>query len=342
MRLVALDVARFIAAMMVVMFHFGALQMPVNGSFFFEVAKFGYLGAPIFFIISGFVILVSAAGRSAGEFAVARFVRLYPTFWFCLAVTITLMFLSGLARYTASGILANMTMLNNFLHVKDIDGVYWTLHSEMKFYGVIFLLLAVGFLKKYRVWVGVWAGFTVAKLVVGHVLHVGRALDMGCSPFFMSGVVMYLIMKDGMNRFNGIMLAVSVLLTGIKGFEQASDYMIGVSTLDRVLSVAIVLAFQLFLYLLARGKFRPPEMQGLVILGGMTYPLYLLHNRAGNAVRFVLQRYLPAGAAVAAAIAVVLGVSFVIHVLFERNVVRLMKAFLLKKYGDVAGRLRRG
>ncbi len=42
-----------------------------------EITKFGYLGVALFFMISGYVITLSAANRSALEFAISRFVRLY-------------------------------------------------------------------------------------------------------------------------------------------------------------------------------------------------------------------------------------------------------------------------
>ena len=47
-------------------------------------AQYGFLGVPVFFIISGFVIAYSAEGRTPVGFAIARFSRIYPTFLFCV------------------------------------------------------------------------------------------------------------------------------------------------------------------------------------------------------------------------------------------------------------------
>lgn len=76
MRLIGLDLVRFFAAMSVVLYHYTAR----HGSTSFETlsvfTKFGYLGVPLFFMISGYVISLSAANRTASEFLISRFIRL--------------------------------------------------------------------------------------------------------------------------------------------------------------------------------------------------------------------------------------------------------------------------
>ncbi len=85
-RVQALDLLRLIAVAAVVF-----LPLRVLGALFRDVpqvalpwmagfAQYGFLGVPIFFIISGFVIAYSAEGRTAAGFAIARFSRIYPTF----------------------------------------------------------------------------------------------------------------------------------------------------------------------------------------------------------------------------------------------------------------------
>jgi peptidoglycan/LPS O-acetylase OafA/YrhL len=82
-----IDLLRFVAAMAVVFYHFAyrgyhadylsPLDYPALG----QVCKYGYLGVELFFLISGYVILHSAQGKTLGQFFVSRVRRLYPAYW---------------------------------------------------------------------------------------------------------------------------------------------------------------------------------------------------------------------------------------------------------------------
>src|SRR5690242_6045430 len=91
-------------------------------------AKYGYLGVNLFFMISVFVILMTAARRSLVPFVVSRLARLYPAFWFCCTLTFLTTLLIGGEQYSATvpQLLINLTMLSGFFHVAAIDGVYWS------------------------------------------------------------------------------------------------------------------------------------------------------------------------------------------------------------------------
>src|SRR3569833_4223108 len=88
-RLRELDVLRFVAAAAVMLHHFTGVPAPewpggsARRSFpeLGPVTRYGFLGVELFFLISGFVILLSAWGRKPGDFVVSRIVRLFPAYW---------------------------------------------------------------------------------------------------------------------------------------------------------------------------------------------------------------------------------------------------------------------
>lgn len=165
------DLMRFAAAMMVVFYHFSAsgIGNTLNDRYklaapkdiypeLFVVSKYGFIGVHLFFLISGFVILASALNRTAIEFAISRWTRLYPTFWCALTFTtlVLLLFLGAGFDVSPIDFLANMTLVNDYLGITDIDPVYWTLHVELQFYGCIFLLILAGAINRYQIWLGAW------------------------------------------------------------------------------------------------------------------------------------------------------------------------------------------
>ncbi|MGQ4517805.1 acyltransferase family protein [Dermabacteraceae bacterium P13077] len=110
------------------------------------LATYGPIGVQLFFLISGYVILMSAlrAARPS-DFVVSRASRLYPTYW--IAVTLSII-LTVVTRFPDSDMswgarLANYTMFQRWFLVPNVDDVYWTLAVEMQFYVLIFLLLVV-------------------------------------------------------------------------------------------------------------------------------------------------------------------------------------------------------
>ena len=89
-RVFELDVLRFSAALAVVIYHLTYRQ--IDGQYLFAsadlITRFGYLGVNLFFMISGFVILWTAVGRTPAKFAISRFSRLYPIFWVSMVIVI--------------------------------------------------------------------------------------------------------------------------------------------------------------------------------------------------------------------------------------------------------------
>jgi peptidoglycan/LPS O-acetylase OafA/YrhL len=153
--LIALDLLRFAAALLVVRFHYYAMWFHQPGEVVARlmrgvtanealdpVAGSGWVGVQIFFVLSGYVIAASAGRGSASDFAWRRGLRLWPAAALCTTITATVLLAHGIdpqilvAPALASAILSPFGPL--------IDPSYWTLGIECSFYALVAILMATG------------------------------------------------------------------------------------------------------------------------------------------------------------------------------------------------------
>lgn len=141
-----LDLLRFIAAILVILDHFGlfALNYPsATGPvadrafpFLSPMTSIGSIGIEIFFLISGFIIPASSLGLSAKTFAYRRAIRVLPALWVSGLIAFAARLATGEPVAALAGDLCRSAILSPLgLY---IDGVVWTLVVEAVFYLVIF------------------------------------------------------------------------------------------------------------------------------------------------------------------------------------------------------------
>jgi len=317
LRYYALDLLRFLSSLAVVIYHYTARADSLSWPSLAVVTQFGYLGVPIFYIVSGFVIALSAEGRTPVAFGISRFVRLYPTYWVSLGLTILAVLATGQGSFEATQVAANLTMLNDYLEIPDIDGVYWTLQVELKFYACVFLLLLTGVFHRYRIWVTVWLALTTWHVLIGPVPVMGWFINPGYSPFFISGVAFHLIGRDGFRSYNSSILGVAFVLSMIMTYRHAPPFVLFDDAWIPIVScVTVALAFGFFA-LLTTGRLNRMQGRWLLTLGGLTYPLYLLHSRAGKALIDTFKPQVPEWLLVIGVTALMLAVSYAIHRLVD-------------------------
>jgi len=156
-RFPALDGVRAIAAVLVVVFHYGGPTL---------IRANGWIGVHLFFVMSGFLITTLALreedrnGRaSLANFYIRRAFRILPVYYVILAMIVVFIYLRG-ALHT-SGIIGalpwNLTFMGEF-HQMTMFGQAWTLGVEQKFY-VLWPLLAfaiagLGFVKRLSLALG--------------------------------------------------------------------------------------------------------------------------------------------------------------------------------------------
>ena len=284
-----LDLLRFLAAMAVTMFHlmfrgyasddFSKLPYPLLA----PVAKYGFLGVELFFIISGFVILMTASKGNLKHFTISRITRLYPTFWVCCTLTFVAILLIGGERFSASlgQFLVNLTMLSGFTDVPPIDGAYWSLFVELQFYVLVGLVLLFGQLRRSQLLLALWLGAAVL-LNIFPVRVLNLLLIRDYAPLFVGGAICYLIYAKGVSLprlgLLGVACAAAVhhALGAVPAFEQKSQTDLN----EYVIAGTVVGMFVIFL-LIALNKTGLLAKTRWVTLGALTYPLYLIHQNIG-------------------------------------------------------------
>jgi peptidoglycan/LPS O-acetylase OafA/YrhL len=304
-----LDYVRFGAALSVTLYHLGfqewaratdstAAAIRTDLASIAPVISTGWVGVPIFFILSGFVIAFSAEGHSAGRFAIGRVARLYPAVWIC-------------APLTAIAISSDPDVISRLLRSLTllpwgpwVSGVYWTLAVEVIFYIIVAAVIAPRNPRALH-YLGIalavsgslyWFLRVIDYTTGGH-LHfvfefsetpVGSLIPIGSACHFGLGLLLWSSVRNGLS-FPRICLMFACLIAGLISttasarFNLALNgepatrilmapaiYMVGTSAI--ILSVSYNAKITLIV-----GRYGSFGRT----LGLLTYPLYLVHDEVG-------------------------------------------------------------
>ncbi|MFT7304747.1 MAG: peptidoglycan/LPS O-acetylase OafA/YrhL [Candidatus Azotimanducaceae bacterium] len=170
LRFYDIDGLKFFAAIMVVFYHYtfrgyaadGMSPMPFDS--LSGISRYGYLGVDLFFIISGFVIMLSAQNGQTAKFVVSRMVRIYPAFWVgvCMTALVMTIYAKPPFTITVSQWLFNLPLIGSFVGVEYVDSVYWSLLVELKFYFLVFVLMCFGLIHRSEYFFGGWLIISLA------------------------------------------------------------------------------------------------------------------------------------------------------------------------------------
>ncbi|WP_369369597.1 acyltransferase family protein [Promicromonospora sp. Populi] len=332
-RLVAMDGLRFAAAAAVLLYHFTATSTATGywGTdpaeafpLLNEVTRYGWLGVELFFVISGFVIVLSADGRGVAGFVASRVGRLFPAYWACIVLTAGLQQVwSGGRQTTLTETLVNLTMVQDLFEVTGVQVVFWTLLVELKFYLLVLVVLALGPLTRNRV-----LAFATLWPLVGWAAQefgahwLADLLVPNYAPYFAVGMLLFLVYRDGFDLVTGVLLVGGLVLCVLRVLEaagRASDLQ-GVPV-NPVVTVLILLASVAAVWATTlRGRSAPPRRLAAVLglVGGLTYPVYLVHTQFGYAVIDLLAHETTRMVALFAAGVLSLGLALAIHYGVER------------------------
>ncbi|MBZ2199193.1 acyltransferase family protein [Occultella gossypii] len=332
-RLRALDALRLLAALTVVLMHFttrdhGRWGGDVLPHELFpglsDVLRYGYVGMHLFFVLSGFVILMSAWGRSTGAFVASRVSRLYPAFWVAVLVTGTLRWLwPTFESRSPAEVLANLTMLHEPFGVAHVDGVYWTLWVEMQFYLLMAVMVAIGLTRRRVLFVATALPLVGTALTLTMPGATETVTSLSWASMFGAGMVMYVIYRDGhsvrlwalaaLNTAQGVLIAAvkqTAAIEAIASGAEVSSLILALAVLGAVAAVATI-AFV--------PAIRNLDWRWLTAVGTLTYPLYLTHEYVGWAVIEALHPAFGKWPTLVVAVGTCLALAWLIHRFVEKR-----------------------
>jgi peptidoglycan/LPS O-acetylase OafA/YrhL len=210
---VYLDVLRYVAALMVYLFHaghFSHYKLPFFGTY-------GSLGVAVFFVLSGFVIAFSSAGKSRDivDYFIARFARLWSVAlpailltlildtlgqWLALSAYAPMQPYSGFKWVAASGITA---LFLNEIWFLDIflgtNGPFWSLSYEFWYYAIFAALLY------FRGWQRV--------AMAGLVMFIAGPGIIVAFPVWLLGVGLYHLLRKQITADKTAVGAIAILVS---------------------------------------------------------------------------------------------------------------------------------
>ena len=241
-RLKELDALRGIAALMVTVYHLLLGRIDYD-----SFVKFGTTGVDLFFIISGFVIFMTIEKcKTAKEFIVSRFSRLFPAYWtavtfsfIVILVSIRFGFHQADNEYIVSNYFVNLTMLQHYFGVKDLDEQYWTLITELVFYVFILCLFAINSIRHIKL-IGsiILGGLILCRFyfdTINYTQTIERLLFfvplLRYFPLFFAGIIFYEIKTDK-RTFSKLLLLIACLLTQVYIYDKFHRHFWIVNTLE--------------------------------------------------------------------------------------------------------------
>lgn len=317
----ALDMFRGIAILLVVLYHYTA-RLPYGelnmASAPYPPFGFGWIGVYFFFLISGYCIFLTLE-RSANVrlFLARRFSRIYPAFLAAVLVLFVFVLLAPVPSVPAANYHETMpTLIDVGLNLvflgeigQWINGSFWSIAVEVRFYLLIGVLAAVFgtgprlvrlFSVLALVLTGIWALAVMvspadARISAASLLRVFAIAPY--LPFFAFGILLRQRQKQAMQT--DVLLAATGTAMGLILFTQAARFSYsGAAGLNAAILVVGVFGALTWLFVrYSAGKTLPhiPVIgPALAAMGFMSYSWYLVHETVGLTLMKTLGPYVPA------------------------------------------------
>ena len=282
-RLVELDALRGIGALCVLIFHYSTLfhelfPQAAHVPFSFPGGNYRVL---LFFTISGFAIFFTLDRiQGVADFMANRFARLYPAYLIAMLLTLSVEYLAKATQLLVGpgAIVANITMLQGFAFLPEVDGAYWTLTVEIAFYFCMISMWKWVGLKRLEPLLALWLGIrAVYGLWPDMPERIVMLFVLRYLPFFIIGILSYRVWSGQRNWRQQAPYAV-IALFSVAVME----------TWDVTLMACVLLTG---FAALIQGRLKWIAVSPLIWMGGISYSFYLIHQHVGFVVMLKLTEH---------------------------------------------------
>jgi len=281
--LISIQGLRAVAAWLVVIHHVMQIFYGFNGKDWFSVffSRYGSIGVDIFFVISGFVIFLSTAGKdiSCARFFSNRLIRIAPAYWvYTLLTALLIINFEGLIPFSLfeMGFLFKSLLFIPALNPSGI-GYYpvltvgWTLNFEMAFY--LIFAMALFFSKGYRL-PYILACMVIMQMGMHKLFPAGAFYNSSRVYEFFCGIVIAVVFQSGWLRKVGWLLASVLIFISLNSIASAYGSQ-GLDMGDRLIYVSIPCA--VIVAALVSQEKRLQHFEYFTRLGDWSYSTYLSH-----------------------------------------------------------------
>ncbi len=333
------DALRLLAALMVMSFHY--LFRGYHGNEGFSplafpdvapIAKYGFLGVHLFFMISGLVIAYSSRGRTATQFAAARASRLIPGAWASITFLFLVFTFFPLAILPTNIItwLANLTFLPQALHAPMQSTSFWTIQIEIAFYVWVAILIAANLWKHTLKIITAWLVICAANDLILHSKILDYVFLTKYGPLFSLGILLFHAKEHGFRPTNIALMFATLVLSDLNLIADTASFTDHYhAALNPVALTALLCAGFLLLAAATCIQISERWQRACYVLGGITYPLYLVHESWGYRIFWWLNNSnVPAGAQFAIAAGGAIVVAAIIWAVVEQPLIPRLRGAL--------------
>ncbi|RKT98809.1 acyltransferase [Burkholderia sp. Nafp2/4-1b] len=254
-----------------------------------------------------------------------------PAFWVCCTITFLVTLAIGGDRFTATWqqYIVNMLTLGGGFGTDPIDGAYWSLGAELRFYRLVAILIIVGQIGRSERWLFVWLIGTVLVETFS-VIKLKTFLVTDYAGFFIAGAACFLIRARGLSRSLVVLLCASWALSLYHEFRLLPYFSEHYEVDLNPVVVGIVMT-SFFVVLLGLALRRAPILRSprWSWFGAVSYPLYLIHQNIGYMLFNLIDATVNSDVLFWGVIAAAIAVALAVHIAVEKPVARPLRSGIL-------------